>query len=100
MIRSNKLRLAARDQDCTVRIVGVCNRDTTTTVLAHLPDPSHGIGLKAHDIAAVWACSACHDQLDGRVPPVEEFAGRRDWYLRMALQRTLVRLVERGVIKL
>jgi hypothetical protein len=98
MIRSPKLQRAAKDQDCMVRIVGVCNGDSATTVLAHLPDPSHGMALKAHDILGVWACSACHDQIDRRATAME-FSQNRDWYLRMALQRTLVALVEQGVIQ-
>jgi len=99
LARSKKLRNAARGQHCTVGIVGDCNRDPATTVMSHLPDSSHGLGLKADDIIACWACSACHDQIDGRAPPVLEFADRREWYLRMALQRTLKALVEQGVIQ-
>lgn len=64
------IRRAARGQDCTLQILGVCNGDPATTVLCHsnqLAD-GKGMGLKAPDSAAVFACSSCHDVLDGRAP--------------------------------
>lgn len=64
------IRKSARNQDCTLCLPGVCNRDPATTVLCHsnyLAD-GKGMGLKAPDTAAVYGCSACHDVLDGRRP--------------------------------
>jgi hypothetical protein len=64
------IRRAARGQDCTLQILGVCNGDSTTTVLCHsnrLAD-GKGMGLKAPDHAACFGCSSCHDVLDGRAP--------------------------------
>jgi hypothetical protein len=64
------IRKAARGEDCTVMIAGVCNRDPATTVLCHsnrLAD-GKGMGLKAPDTEACFGCSACHDVLDGRRP--------------------------------
>jgi len=43
----------------------VCNFDNETTVLAHV-GRRRGIGKKCHDTFAVYACSACHDAIDGR----------------------------------
>lgn len=99
MIRSNKIRKAARGEQCTLQIVGTCNRNPETVVFAHLPDPSHGMAIKASDVAGCFACAACHDQLDGRTPPTPEYREHKDWYLRMALQRTLARLFELGVVR-
>ena len=45
-MRSNAIRLSARDEACTFEIVGVCNGDPSTTVLCHLPNESHGMGRK------------------------------------------------------
>lgn len=62
------IRKAARGQDCTLRIPGVCNFDPDTTVLCHsnnLAD-GKGMGLKAPDTEACFGCSACHDVMDGR----------------------------------
>jgi hypothetical protein len=64
---SQKLRDSAKGKDCTLRIVGACNFDPATTVLAHLPCGQKGMGMKGFDIIAVYACSACHDRLDFRV---------------------------------
>lgn len=61
----SKIRESARDEFCTVRLPGYCNFDTTTTVLAHLPGA--GWALKAPDYQGAYACSGCHDVLDGRV---------------------------------
>jgi hypothetical protein len=64
------IRRAARGQDCQLQILGVCNGDSTTTVLCHsnrLAD-GKGMGLKAPDHAACFGCSSCHDILDGRAP--------------------------------
>lgn len=50
-----------------VRIPGVCNGNPETTVLAHIRIGNvAGIGQKPPDICGVWACSACHDVIDGR----------------------------------
>ncbi len=64
--QSKKLRDSARGQECTLRIPGVCNFNPETTVLAHLACGQKGMGLKSPDKMAVFACSCCHDLLDGR----------------------------------
>lgn len=70
-IVSEKIRQSARGQDCTVRLPGVCNFDSTTTVLAHLRMAGiTGGSLKAPDLHGAYACSSCHDQIDGRVKRV------------------------------
>lgn len=64
------IRKAARGQDCTIQLQGVCNRDPATSVLCHSNElaDGKGMGLKAPDTAAAIGCSACHDVLDGRRP--------------------------------
>ena len=50
-----------------VRLIGVCNFNAETTILAHIRRGSvAGVGAKPPDTCAVWACSACHDVIDGR----------------------------------
>lgn len=63
------LREFAMGRLCMVRAPGVCNFDPQTTVLAHIRKGT-GLALKPPDICGVWACSACHDLIDGRVPSV------------------------------
>jgi hypothetical protein len=99
MIKSKKIREAARGQDCTFNIAYVCNYDPATTVLAHLPDESHGMGQKADDISAAFACSSCHNVVDNRVYD-EHYSLSKQWYMRRAMVRTWRKLIEMGVIKI
>jgi hypothetical protein len=57
------LRDYARGQDCQVRLVGICNFNAETTVLAHVRQHT-GIAQKAPDLLGAWACSACHLAVD------------------------------------
>lgn len=95
-LRSAKLRDAARGEECTLQIFGCCVGGTETTVLAHLHDETFGRGQKADDTSAVFACYGCHDEIDGRTRKTE--GEDLTWYKLRALQRTVRRLVERGVL--
>ena len=72
----SKERKAARGQNCTLRISGYqgCS-GTDTTVLAHAPSRDDGKGFKSNDRWAAFACSNCHDLIDGR-------AGIKSWLSR------------------
>lgn len=61
---SQKLRDSARGQACTFQIVGICNHDPATTVLAHLPSEVAGRATKSDDWHAAFSCSACHEEID------------------------------------
>lgn len=98
-IRSKTIRNAARGEMCTLRVAGVCSEDRSTTVLAHLPDESHGMGRKSDDISACFACRACHDWLDGRTKTEWHTPELREWHLRRAMVRTWRRLIELGVVE-
>ncbi len=60
----SKLRESARDQECLIRIPGLCNFNPDTTVLAHFN--GGGMGRKKPDLLASFACSDCHDVVDRR----------------------------------
>lgn len=60
------LRKAARGKPCMIRVPGVCNGDTETTVLAHYRLNTGG-ALKPNDEQGAWSCSSCHDVVDGRI---------------------------------
>jgi hypothetical protein len=66
--KQTKLTKAARGRDCQIRVPGVCNGDSETTVLAHfrMSGTRCGVGLKPNDLQGAWACSACHDAVDSR----------------------------------
>lgn len=60
------LRKAAQGNPCMVRST-LCNFDPHTTVLAHYRSIGiSGLGIKAPDLIGAWACSSCHDLIDGR----------------------------------
>ena len=61
--KRTKIRDSARGEPCQVRVAGVCNGDNSTTVLAHRNGA--GMACKASDHDAAYACSACHEWLDG-----------------------------------
>lgn len=64
----SKIRYSARGKQCQVRLVGICNGNDETTILAHFRDLSLGcgVGLKTNDLFGAFCCSSCHDYLDGR----------------------------------
>lgn len=97
MIRSNPLRESACGQDCTLNIVGVCNYNSETTVLAHLPDESHGMARKSDDISSAFACSSCHDCIDGR-HTVKLTPEDKEFYMRRGQTRTLRQWVDMGLV--
>ena len=65
-----KVKVTAREnaegQDCTLNL-GCCNHNPATTVLAHLRFFGlAGMAQKPPEFLAVFACSDCHDAIDGR----------------------------------
>jgi len=61
------LRNAARGRECQVRLVGICNGNPDTTVLAHYRMSGlNGVAMKPPDLIAAYACSSCHDAIDRR----------------------------------
>lgn len=68
MSKQTKLTKAARGRDCQIRVPGICNGDSNTTILAHfrMAGTRCGTGLKPNDLQGAWSCSACHDAVDAR----------------------------------
>ena len=88
------LRKFARDKPCMVRSP-LCNGNAETTVLAHIRRANvAGMGQKPADIIGCWACSSCHNWIDGRMHiDSEDELRERDGYMLDALVRTLNELV-------
>jgi hypothetical protein len=81
-----------------VRLPGICNHNSATTVLAHIRlSGISGMGIKADDLLGAWACSACHDAVDRRFRTDLD----RD-YVRLAhlegMVRTIAQLRKEGLI--
>lgn len=95
-VRSKRLRDSARDEQCTLNIVGHCNYDPSTTVLAHLDSEGKGMALKSPDYAAAFACGGCHTALDQHLIPEAE----RHWYALRGMLRTWSRWIDMGLISI
>ena len=91
------LRKLARDQECQIRIPGVCCRDDSTVVLAHFRMAGLcGTGKKPSDLIGAWACRSCHDAIDGRIKTPYSHDELRLMHLE-GMARTLNELVKQGV---
>lgn len=91
------LRKSAQGRDCQVRIPVVCNYNSETVVLAHV-GKSH-MGGKCSDLIAAFACSACHDVLDGRVK-TELSKAELSLMAREGVERTQLIWLKEGLIKI
>ena len=92
----SKIRKSAQGESCALRIPGHCNFNPETTVLAHI-GRRRGISKKCHDMHAVYACSACHDVIDGRAN--HEFTkGDLAIFKLDAMEETQLKLIDKGLI--
>jgi hypothetical protein len=91
----------ARGMPCLVRLDG-CNGNPETVVAAHYRSVSLGSGIahKGQDWLSAYACSACHDLLDGRRhDPTLSHDAIRLGHLE-GVVRTLMHLRSIGKVKL
>jgi hypothetical protein len=93
------LRKEAKGRGCMVRLPGICNFNSETVVLAHIRLAGvSGMGMKSPDLIGAWACSACHDELDGRTHK----SGMTHDELRLAhfegMARTIAQLEKEGLV--
>ncbi|MDB6151488.1 MAG: hypothetical protein JWQ44_2936 [Chthoniobacter sp.] len=63
-IRSESIMAAAEGMQCALRLPGICNHDSSTTVNAHLPGIGKSSRSKVSDLHSAIACAACHDAID------------------------------------
>ena len=84
---------AARGRECQVRIPGVCNGKSETSVLAHI----RLAGIKPPDLIATIACSSCHDEIDRRTRLVDAEYAKECALEGMA--RTQVIWLKEGLVK-
>jgi hypothetical protein len=92
----SKLRKSARGMDCMIRIPGACNFNQESTVLAHMNGA--GMGLKHPDLFASFACSNCHDVIDGRRPYKEASKMEVDIMFLHGMLRTQKYWLDNGFI--
>ena len=93
------LRKAARGEECMIRVPGVCNGNSETTVLCHLRMSGiSGAGMKSPDLLASLGCGPCHDFVDGRSNP-NNTAEYRRMLLLEGMARTQAYWIYRGFVK-
>ena len=89
-----RLRALAQGRECQVRLVGICNGNPETTVLAHFRLIGvSGMGRKSPDLIGAWACSACHSHVDSH----KDCQTERD-FLKGVI-RTIYTLIEEGEVR-
>ena len=95
----SKITQSARNEECQVRLIGICNHNSETTVFAHYRKGGlGGMGKKPSDLFGAYACSSCHDAVDGRLSTDIE----RDYLdseFKTAVFRTQQLLLNKGLIK-
>lgn len=93
----SKITQSAKNQPCTVRLPFVCNHDESTTVFAHISGVRHGHGMGIKTQFGAYACSSCHDVLDGRAK-----TGYTREYVKLAhlegVIETMSILIEEGLM--
>ena len=95
-MKTSKIRQSARGEDCLVRAPGICNGNPETVVLAHIN--GGGMGRKNPDWQAAYACSACHEWLDGGYIKTGSWRDERDLLHLEAVMRTQAVLIGKGLI--
>lgn len=95
------LRKFAKGQPCAASIVGVCNHNNETTVLAHIRVANvAGLSEKPSDLIGAHLCSDCHDVIDGRQQwPIDYTEADKLWVKLAALSRTLDRVGRHFTLK-
>ena len=96
---ASKITQSAKGENCTVRIIGYCNGNPETTVLAHLSGIryGHGTAKKVNDLHGAYCCSGCHDAIDGRVRTNHTRDELKLSHLEGVIE-TQLRLIEKGLL--
>ena len=95
-LKSTKITQSAKGENCALRIPGVCNFNSETTVFAH--NNGAGMALKAHDIHGCYACSDCHNWLDKTSTRDDKRIFAQE--LLRAMIETQSILIQKGLIKI
>ena len=96
LTRSKKIKDSARGESCALRFYQVCNDSNETVVFAHVGSDG-GMGIKCGDNFGVYACSGCHDLIDGRIKSPD---GNYDFSsdILRALEETQQKLIDKGIM--
>ena len=97
----SRITKSARDEDCTVRLPGVCKFQAEYTIWSHGRWGAAGRGksIKASDLCGAYASTACDAVYDGQAPVPDGMTREdvdRDWC--MGHFRSLLILEKKGLI--
>lgn len=94
MAKQTKITKSAKGEDCTL-LLGNCSSNETV-VLCHI-GKNRGMSIKCSDHFAVYACSNCHDVIDGRASALygDEMVESAKM---IALERTQQKLIDKGLL--
>jgi putative nuclease YbcO-like protein len=98
-VQSQHIKDAAKDQNCTLTIPGVCRHRSDTVVLCHYPDES-GTGImagKSSDLCAGFGCHECHSEIDRKTNISKLCDEDREFFMRRSMLITHGILVELGI---
>ena len=95
MAKQTKITKSARGEDCTL-LLGNCSGNETV-VLCHV-GKNRGMAIKCGDHFAVYACSICHDVIDGRFNSVYYDKSELAEIKIIALERTQQKLIDKGLL--
>jgi hypothetical protein len=95
-----KIMNAARGEQCTLQVVGVCRNNPETVVACHLPDGSGGSNRLTGPLSIAFGCHDCHQWIDGGYASDETYKDFRDFVMRRGMMRTINRLIEMELIKI
>lgn len=95
MAKQTKITKSARGEECQVRLPGICNFNTETTVFAHVGEGA-GMGAKVSDIHGAYCCSSCHDEIDRRTRIMD--AETSELFAWHGVQRTQIILVNKKLL--
>ncbi len=93
----SKITQSARGQECQVRLDGICNHDSDTTVFAHIG--GGGMGTKQPDTEGAFCCSDCHNEVDRRTTRILNPL-RVSLYHHEGCMRTRKILIDMGLIEI
>lgn len=102
----SKITESANQESCALRFPG-CMNDRATVVWCHSPfiEDGKGWGIKAPDVLGTYGCGYCHDILDRRkatdvgIEGGESYTKFLQEYFHRGLKRSLVKLIDKGVLK-
>lgn len=97
IVRSKKITDSARGEDCTLRLIGICNNNPETVIFAHV-GRRRGMAIKCGDHFGVYACSSCHDAIDGRDRLPDSVAEELPDDILRALEETQEKLFDKGLL--